>query len=122
MQQAPTAAGQMLLALDRYLGPAHELVLIADFAIPEAQDALDEIQRRFLPRCVIARRDVDDVTMNVSYSADLDAVFDGKVSPDGRPVLYICQNFACQAPAVGLEAIKTALDEVGPQTPNRNTR
>ena len=30
MERAPMAAGQMLLALDRYLGPSHELVLVGD--------------------------------------------------------------------------------------------
>ena len=32
MQRAPMAAGQMLLALDRYLGPSNELVLVGDMA------------------------------------------------------------------------------------------
>jgi uncharacterized protein YyaL (SSP411 family) len=120
MQRAPSAVGQMLIALDRYLGPSHELVLIGDFAKQEVLDARGEIDRRFLPRCVIAIRDVDHSTLDVPESKALNAVFAGKASPDGRPVLYVCQNFACQAPAVGLEAIEAALNKIGKRTPNRN--
>jgi hypothetical protein len=44
----------------------------------------------------------------------LDEIFEGKESSDGQPVLYVCQNFACQAPAVGLAAIKAGLEAISP--------
>ena len=61
MQRAPMAAGQMLLALDRYLGPAHELVLVGDMARDDTKQAIAAIHRRYLPRTVVrrARFDVD---------------------------------------------------------------
>jgi hypothetical protein len=40
----------------------------------------------------------------------LEGIFAGKASRDGQPVLYICRNFACEAPAIGLEAIKSRLE------------
>jgi hypothetical protein len=36
-------------------------------------------------------------------------LFAGKESTDGKPVLYVCQNFACRAPATGLPAIEQSL-------------
>ncbi len=57
MQRAPTAAGQMLLALDRYLGPAHELVLVGDLARDDTKQAIAAVHRRYLPRAVVAARD-----------------------------------------------------------------
>ena len=57
MQRAPTAAGQMLLALDRYLGPSHELVLVGDMARDDMKHAVVAIQQRYLPRAVFAVRD-----------------------------------------------------------------
>jgi uncharacterized protein YyaL (SSP411 family) len=101
MQRAPMAAGQMLLALDRYLGPSHELVLVGDLT------ALPAIHQRYLPRCVLAFRGES------VRSPQLGELFAGKKSPDGRPVLYVCENFSCQEPAVGLEAIRAALDKLG---------
>ena len=45
MERAPTAAGQMLLALDFYLGPTHELVLVGDWENKEAWSAADLLWR-----------------------------------------------------------------------------
>jgi uncharacterized protein YyaL (SSP411 family) len=107
MQRAPTAFGQMLIALDRYLGPSHELVLVGDFARGDVKDAVAAIHRRYLPRAVIAARDMKPVAARSNH---LQGLFAGKESRDGQPVLYVCQNFACQAPAIGLDAIKAQLD------------
>jgi uncharacterized protein YyaL (SSP411 family) len=107
MQRAPTAFGQMLIALDRYLGPSHELVLVGDFARGDVKEAVAAIHRRYLPRAVIAARDMKSVAARSNH---LQGLFAGKESRDGQPVLYVCQNFACQAPAVGLDAIKAQLD------------
>jgi uncharacterized protein YyaL (SSP411 family) len=108
MERAPMAAGQMLLALDRYLGPAHELALIGDFSRDDAKAALAAVHRRYLPRSVVAARDSKPVGDGVR-SPHLDELFAGKTSRDGQPVLYICQNFACQEPAVGLAAVESQL-------------
>jgi len=110
MQRAPLAAGQMLLALDRYLGPSHELALVGDFARDDTKHALAAVHRRFLSRSVLAARDVVAPAVNRYRSAPLDALFAEKSSPDGQPVLYVCQNFACQEPALGLAAIGVELD------------
>jgi uncharacterized protein YyaL (SSP411 family) len=110
MQRAPTAFGQMLVALDRYLGPSHELVLVGDLARDDAKQAITATHGRYLPRAVVAARDAKPVADGAHRSTHLEAVFAGKKSPDGQPVLYVCQNFACQAPAVGLAAIGRQLD------------
>ena len=109
MQRAPMAAGQMLLALDRYLGPSYELVLVGDMAREDIKQAVALIQRRYLPRTVLAVRDSHPPIRPAAQSGHLNELFAGKESPDGQPVLYVCQNFACQAPAVGLAAIEVAL-------------
>ena len=119
MQRAPMAAGQMLLALDRYLGPANELVIVGDYASDDVDAALSFVYRRFLPRCVFAFRlgDPKDLRKNLPEppgpkSPQLDGLFAGKASPDGEPVLYVCENSTCQEPAVGLAAISAAIDKL----------
>jgi uncharacterized protein len=111
LERAPTAAGQMLVALDRYLGPAHELVLVGELTKQPTRDAIDSLHQRYLPRSVFAVRDSKPVA-SAPRSAQLDAIFMGKSSSDGQPVLYVCQNFACQAPAAGLAAINSQLDKL----------
>ncbi len=111
MERASLAAGQMLLALDRYIGPAHELVLVGNFANQDTVNALNVIQQQFLPRCVIATRLAGSASP--TKSTLLDVLFSGKSSPDGKPALYICQDFACRAPAVGLTAVQSKLATLG---------
>jgi uncharacterized protein YyaL (SSP411 family) len=84
------------------------------------KQAIAAMQRRYLPRTVVAVRDSTSTDETGSRSRHLDEIFAGKESPDGRPVLYVCQNFACQAPAVGLEAIEAALDAIAKKSPNRD--
>jgi uncharacterized protein YyaL (SSP411 family) len=109
IQRAPLAAGQMLLALDLYLGPFHELVLVGDSTNQDCLKAIAAIQTRFLPRAVFAVRD-SIAEPAAPHSSALDQTFTGKSSPDGEPALYVCQNFACQEPAIGLTAIQRQLD------------
>ena len=104
MERAPMAAGQMLLALDRFLGPSHELVLVGSPG--NVESVLAAIEKRYLPRSVFARR------CGWDQSSQLDGLFAGKTSPDGEPVLYVCENFACQEPAAGFAAISAAIERL----------
>lgn len=102
MHQAPMAAGQMLLALDRYLGPANELVLVGDMSRDDTRQAISAIHRRYLPRSVVAVRDTKSADPTAAQSRHLNEIFFGKESPNGQALLYVCENFACDVPAVGL--------------------
>jgi uncharacterized protein YyaL (SSP411 family) len=101
MRRMPTATGQVLLALDFLLGPAHELVLMCPTA-----DVLASVRKRFLPSKVLASRS-DGKSYQSGYLAGL---FAGKETQDGQPVLYACRDFVCESPAVGTQAISAKLD------------
>jgi hypothetical protein len=120
MERAPTAVGQMLLALDRYVGPTHEVVLVGDMNREDVKQAVALIHVRYSPRIVFAARDIGSTDPTGSQSGHLNEIFAGKASADGQPVLYVCQNFACQAPAVGVAAIRAALDAISPAPPTQN--
>jgi uncharacterized protein YyaL (SSP411 family) len=113
MQRAPMAAGQMLLALDRYLGPANELVFVGDMSREGTKQAVGVLHRHYLPRSVLAARDMASADATDSQSRRLNEIFSGKVSADGQPRLYVCENFACQAPAIGLAEIEAQLAKLG---------
>ncbi len=99
LQQSPTAASQMLLALDMYLGPTPEIVIVADPAAKETASLLADLQHRYWPNKVVARR--SDPAVGSSQMA---ALFAGKQRSAAGPTVYLCQDFACQAPVVGGEA------------------
>jgi uncharacterized protein len=108
LERAPMAAGQLLLALDFHLGPAYELALVGDAANSEVRAALPAIGRRYIPRAVFAAR-LSEAGSKLVRSPHLDELFAGKSSADGGPALYVCQNFSCQAPAIGLTVIDAKL-------------
>lgn len=103
MERHPTAAGQMLIALDFLLGPTPELVLVG--GDEQTAGVLSALYRRYLPNRVLARRPAAQQT------AALDELFAGKTSSADEPALYVCENFACQEPAIGKEAVLAALEK-----------
>jgi uncharacterized protein YyaL (SSP411 family) len=102
MQRFPSGTAQMLLAVDLYLGPTHELVFAGDDTA-RSRAILADLQRRFLPHKVLAFAK----GKGAAAMADLLA---GKAQIAGETTLYICENFTCQEPVHGQEAIARALD------------
>ena len=103
MERYPTAAGQMLLALDFRLGPAPEIVVLggdSDEEAAAASAALVDVRRRFLPNKVLAGR----VRPRDYASPHLAELFAGKTPLRPGPTVYVCESFACQAPVHGAAA------------------
>jgi len=83
LPHAPSAFGHALCALDLYFSPRRELAVIGP---PDADVARRELAR-FDPNAVVAFGPSDEVPL-----------LSGKGYVDGRPAVYVCENFACQAP------------------------
>jgi uncharacterized protein YyaL (SSP411 family) len=110
MQQSPTAAGQMLLAYEMYLGPSPEIVIVADPAAQETTDILADLRKRFLPNKVVALRSPSGPV--AADASALAAIFAGKAAAEGKPTVFVCENFACQAPLVGKNAAIAAWEKL----------
>lgn len=107
MQQAPHVMGQMLLALDFYLGPVPELVLLGSDEPSATRTVLSELYRRHLPNKVVAFRDNHG---NGAYeSPALSAIFHGKQPLSPGPTLFVCERFTCHSPVAGRDAVLNAL-------------
>lgn len=107
LERMPTAVGQMLIALDSWMGPAQELVLVGGVDEAAIQEVLAAIQKSFLPRSVIAYRGQSESSMH--HSTALEPLFARRAATDGQTTLYVCESFACQAPVKGAEQIKTSI-------------
>jgi hypothetical protein len=83
LAQAPSAFGHALNALDLYFSPPRELAVIGGPETEVARAALEP----FEPNAVVAFGPSDDVPL-----------LEGKDFVDGRPAVYVCENFACRAP------------------------
>jgi len=90
LPQAPSAFGHALNALDLHFSPPRELAVIGGPNTEVARAALAP----FDPNTVVAFGPSEDVPL-----------LRGKDFVDERPAVYVCENFACQAPITEAAAL-----------------
>jgi uncharacterized protein YyaL (SSP411 family) len=90
IEQAPSAFGWSLVALDLHLSPPSELAIVGPVGSDVARAALE----RWRPRTVVAIGPADDVPL-----------LDGKGLVDGEPAVYSCERFVCRAPVTDPELV-----------------
>ncbi|MEX2137942.1 MAG: thioredoxin domain-containing protein [Pirellulales bacterium] len=128
MQRYPTAAGQMLIALDWHLGPTHEIAILGGAFDVDTMDAVARLRERFIPNKLIAFRSeptrpatTETATSNEAQrairSAALDPLFSGKKALQPPPTVYLCENFACQAPGTGVAEAISVWDRLSSPKP-----
>jgi len=83
LAHAPSAFGHALSALDLHFSPPREIAVIG---APDSAVARRELAG-FEPNTVVAFGPSDQVPL-----------LRGKGYVDGRPAVYVCENFACRAP------------------------
>ena len=93
MERAPSAFGWALVALDLHLSPPRELAIAGPVGSEVARAALAPWQ----PRTVVAVGPADDVPLLA-----------GKGLVDEKPAVYVCERFACRAPATRPDELSSA--------------
>jgi uncharacterized protein YyaL (SSP411 family) len=105
MAASPLAAGQMLVALDFYLGPVQEIAVVGELSSEETRRALQVIRSGFRPNTVVAAKSAAERDPS---RPDLLPLLADKTNR-GVVTTYICEDLACQASLVGVEALEAAL-------------
>ncbi|HXG11007.1 MAG TPA: thioredoxin domain-containing protein [Gemmataceae bacterium] len=106
----PMAAGQMLAALDFYLGPVQEFAIVGDPDSEETRRVLRAVRSGFRPNRVVAFKPSTTTATGVEEVVPLLA---GKTAAD-TVTTYVCERFACRVPLVGAAAAEAALAGAGP--------
>ncbi|MCA9262327.1 MAG: thioredoxin domain-containing protein [Planctomycetales bacterium] len=103
INHSPTAAGQMLAAVDSWEGPFTELVVCAR---TEDESLIGDLWSTYAPNRVLAMR----VNLAGAHrSPHLNPLFLGRELVDDQPTAYLCHDHACEAPVVGRAAILARL-------------
>ncbi len=108
IERVPMAFGYTLLALETLHRPPVEIAVIGDPAQEATEAMLRAIGRRFLPSRVLAGapdRPSEELARRIP-------LLDGKTLVGGKPAVYICRDFACQAPITDLTELERRLDEI----------
>jgi uncharacterized protein len=90
--RVPSAFGHALTALDLHFSPPRELAIVGPVDAPVARAALEAFQ----PNTVVAVGPSEDIPLLA-----------GKTLIDGKPAVYGCERFACQAPITEPAAFST---------------
>ena len=90
LARAPSAFGHLLCALDLHFSPPREIAIVG----PPDSDVARAALAPFDPRAVVAFGPAEDVPL-----------LEGKAYVDGRPAVYVCERFACQAPVTEADAL-----------------
>jgi uncharacterized protein YyaL (SSP411 family) len=107
MSQLPHVSGQMLIGLDFYLGPTAEIVVVGDPADEEVRQALRLLRSGFRPNQVLAFRPIDAAAAEAAEKV-VPLLVDR--TSQGSVTTYICRQFTCAAPVVGLAELRSSLE------------
>jgi len=102
IERSPRSFATSVAVVDFLLEPPTELVLVGD---GEAAEALArEVARHYLPNriCAIVRE---------PRSETLSPLASGKELVEGQPALYVCRDYACQAPITDPTKVAEALGD-----------
>lgn len=106
INQYPSGYTQFMCALDFALGPTKEIVIAGEPDQKDTQQILQEIEKRFLPRKVLLLNSLKDKSLGEI------AGFVKEQKPiENKATVYICENYACKAPANEINKIIQLLDE-----------
>ncbi|MDB4671371.1 thioredoxin domain-containing protein [Pirellulaceae bacterium] len=99
IDSSPQAAGQMLATLDSLGSSNRQVVICADES--NRAKVVSLIQKRFSPNQIICHKTESIVQTGLVASQ----LLEGKEPIDHQPTVYVCENYACTSPLVGLDAI-----------------
>jgi uncharacterized protein YyaL (SSP411 family) len=92
----PTAMAELLLALDSYLVPPKEIVIIQPKGQKDMSNSLlDTLRRQYLPSRIIAVAIEGD---DLKAQAQIISLMKDRPAINAKPTAYVCANKTCQAP------------------------
>ncbi len=103
LSRAPLAGSQMLIALDQYLFDDHQYVLVCGSDHEENRQAIRFVQMQLdFGACF--------VVINGAPNELLSKIGGEKHSIDDQPTLYICKQYHCEKPVVGITNIQESIE------------
>ena len=99
IRRYPQAFGRVLSALEFYLNPTKEIVILGE----KGNELEREIWSEYLPNKVVV------IAANIGENAKLIPLLENRKMIDDKPTAYVCENFVCQRPATNLSDLKSQL-------------
>jgi uncharacterized protein YyaL (SSP411 family) len=104
MEQQPFGFAHMLSAVDFYLEKPKEIVVVGDRQDARMQELLRQIRLLYVPNRTLQILAPGESLKQVS------PLLEGKGQLDGKPTVYVCQDFTCSLPMTEWHALRQALE------------
>jgi hypothetical protein len=92
--------GRALAALEFYLNPTKEIVLLGD-----SEELKRAIWREYLPNKVVV------LAGKAGENTDFIPLLRDRGLIDGKATAYVCENFACQRPVTSADDLRNQLND-----------
>lgn len=103
--KGPDQFANMLCALDFSLSESSELVLVANKNGNRWQELFQVINQHYLPNTSVLLKDAADTSSSPEV-----LLLKDRNEIDQKPTVYICRNYACQAPITTSQELSAALN------------
>jgi uncharacterized protein YyaL (SSP411 family) len=102
----PSALPQMLVAVDFLETAPRQMVIAGDWGEERVQELLKEVQKHFLPHATIL---LADGAEGQDFLAEKNEAIRSMRPVNGKPAVYLCENFTCKAPVTEVKALHELL-------------
>jgi len=104
MSRHPLGFGNWLCALDFYLSPPKEIVIIGSRQNAAAADLLQVLFNTWFPNKVVATHDPTD-----ALPVDGPMLLKNRPMIDNQPTVYVCERYSCRAPVNDPDSLRKHL-------------
>jgi len=99
----PSALPQMLVAFDFLETPPRQIVVAGESSDSRMQELLREVQKHFLPHAIVLLADGSE---GQNFLAEKNEAVRAMKPVDGKPAIYICEDFTCKAPVTDVQELR----------------
>jgi uncharacterized protein len=111
IEKAPTSAPQMLIALSWSRSKPKQVVIAGKADDAATQAMLHEVHRHFVPHEVLI---LADGGAGQHFFSERVEFMKSVTETDGKPTVYVCENFVCQLPTTDLKTLANLLTRPAP--------
>jgi uncharacterized protein YyaL (SSP411 family) len=104
MASQPFGFAHLLCALDLYMDPAREIVVVGSREDLGIQEILRQIHAAYLPNKTL------QVISPTTSGEIIPPLLRGKLETERQPAVYVCHNFTCSAPVTSWAELKPLLE------------
>ena len=104
--QFPSGMPQMLVAVENSLGKPRQIVIAGKKDSPQTKALFKEVHRHFLPNTIVI---LADGAEGQKYLGDKNEAIRAMSLVEGKPAVYVCENFTCKAPVTDSKQLSDLL-------------